>query len=225
MTLIVACGLAREARIIAGKDRDVFTVAGGGHGERLERELDEIAALFSGVILSSGVAGALDPSLKPGDLVIDGDPALVERLHRILPGAIVGPVIGQDIILATREQKRVLNTFAGALAVDMESHVAARVASRRRRPFAVLRAISDGVDEALPPAALVGMRPDGKVALGAVLASLARRPHQLPALLRTARHAGHAFRALARAHDALHRAGFDGSYPAPSDEMLGLKDV
>lgn len=226
MTLIVACGLVREARLIAGKGRDVFTVASGGDAKRLERELDKLATLFPGVILSSGVAGALDPALKPGDIVIDGHPPLVERLAAILPRAIVGAVIGQDTIIATREQKRALNRFAGAVAVDMESHVAARVAARRRLPFAILRVISDGVDDALPPAALVGMRADGKVAVGAVLGSLARNPRQLPALIRTGRHAGRAFRALGRAHEALARDGFDRlGANALTDEKLGLKDV
>ncbi|MBX9815337.1 MAG: phosphorylase, partial [Sphingomonas sp.] len=65
-------------------------------------------------------------------------------------------------------------------------------------PFAFARTISDRADESLPPAAQVGMRPDGKVALGRVLASLAARPGQLPELLRTAKSAGAAFKALER---------------------------
>jgi nucleoside phosphorylase len=57
--------------------------------------------------------------------------------------------------------KRALRAETGALAVDMESHVAARVAARRGLPFAVVRVISDSADEALPPAAQIGMKPDG----------------------------------------------------------------
>jgi len=209
VTLIVACGLTREAQVIARPGRDVLTVAGGGDSARLERELDRLAGIFPGVILSSGVAGALDSALRPGDLVIDGQPDLLDHLRHILPHAAVGAVIGSDSIVATPAHKRSLHRFAGALAVDMETHVAARVAGRRRLPFAVVRVISDSVDDALPPAALAGMRPDGGVALGAVLRSLFRQPRQLGALIRTGRHAGRAFRALARAHEALARAGFD----------------
>lgn len=218
VTLLVACGLIREARVIARPGRDVLTVAGGGDGVRLERELDRLATLFPGVILSSGVAGALDASLKPGDVVIDGQPDLLEHLRRALPDAVVGTVIGSDSIVATPAHKRSLHRFAGAVAVDMESHVAARVAARRGLPFAVVRAISDSVGEELPPAALAGMRPDGGIALGAVLASLARHPRQLGALIRTGRHAGRAVRALARAHKALAKAGFDRLTLAPRSD-------
>ena len=92
----------------------------------------------------------------------------------------------------------------------MESHIAARVAARHNLPFAILRTISDSADHALPPAALVGMKPDGGVALGAILASLARNPAQLPALIRTGREAGAAFSALRRALGALEALGIGG---------------
>ncbi len=74
----------------------------------------------------------------------------------------------------------------------------------------ILRTISDSADHALPPAALVGMKPDGGVALGAILASLARNPAQLPALIRTGREAGAAFSALRRALGALEALGIGG---------------
>ncbi len=51
------------------------------------------------------------------------------------------------------------------------------------------------------------MAPDGGMALGAVLISLARHPAQLPALIRTGRNAGIAFRVLAGVYDMLGRAG------------------
>jgi hypothetical protein len=69
--------------------------------------------------------------------------------------------------------------------------------------------ISDRAEDDLPPAALVGMRPDGGMALGAVLASLARAPRQLPALIRTGRQADQAFRGLKSAFEAIIRARID----------------
>jgi hypothetical protein len=82
----------------------------------------------------------------------------------------------------------------------MESHVVARVAERHGLPFATLRVISDRASESLPPAALCGMRSDGTMAIGPVLASLLRQPTQLPALVRTGWNAEQAFRALLRCH-------------------------
>jgi len=209
MSWIVACGLKREAELIR-RGGAFQIVAGGGDSARLEAELDDMAEMFPAVILSSGIAGALDPALKVGDVMLDGDRAVVESLRAILPEAVVGAVAGRDVMTPTVAGKRALRAETGALAVDMESHVAARVAARHGLPFAAVRVISDSAEEALPPAAQIGMKPDGGVALGAVLASLARNPAQLPALIRTGRHAGLAFRTLGRVHDALGRSGIFG---------------
>ncbi|MDB5715411.1 MAG: phosphorylase [Sphingomonadales bacterium] len=181
-------------------------VVGGGDAVQLEAEL-EAAAPGARVILSSGIAGAVAPGLNAGDVVISGSDGLVEVLRRILPDAQAGIVAGSDAIVATVAQKRALHECTGALTVDMESHIAARVAARHGLSFAALRVISDTVDETLPPAALVGMRPDGGMALGPVLASLVRHPDQLPALIRTGMSAERAFRSLKRCHDVLRRAG------------------
>ncbi|HEX7854540.1 MAG TPA: phosphorylase [Sphingobium sp.] len=207
MTLIVACGLKREARIIARPGRDVFTVAGGGMSARLESGLDDAAEMFPSIILSSGIAGALHPALKTGDIVIDGDEDVLEMLRPLFPEAMTGTIVGQDSICASVTAKRELRARTGAIAVDMETHVARRVAARRNLPFAALRIISDTSETTLPPATLVGMGPDGGMAIGPVLLSLARHPGQLPALIRAGRDAGQAFRALGRTHDTLARAG------------------
>ncbi|HYZ48765.1 MAG TPA: phosphorylase [Sphingomonas sp.] len=207
MTFIVACGLKREARLFG---RDVRAVAGGGDSSRLARELDALAAERPGVIVSSGLAGALDPALRPGDVVLGGDAGFAERVNAALPNAALGKIVGADKPVATGAEKRALRAASGAVAVDMESHVAERIARARGLPFGVIRVISDSADETLPPAAILGMAADGSVALRRVLASLARQPGQLPALIRTGRHAGRAFRGLGDVYDVLRRAGILG---------------
>ncbi|MBW8837155.1 MAG: hypothetical protein JF605_19450 [Burkholderia sp.] len=114
-----------------------------------------------------------------------------------LPGARFGDLLGSETMLTTMAAKREAHARSGALAVDMESQVAARTALRHGLRFAAARVISDAADRDLPAAVKVGMKPDGGMAIGAVLATLARDPAQLPALLRTAREAETAFRALA----------------------------
>ena len=216
----------------------VTVIAGGGDAARLERELDMLAGSAS-AILSSGLAGALDPALKVGDVVIgtecfsaaDRSPAeagvqlqqpdwapafagepeeersgtggLARKLSKLLIGVHIGLVAASDRPLAAAEAKAAVFAKSGALAVDMESHIAKQVAKRHGLPFAALRVISDPADTTLPPAALAGLRPDGGIAIGAVLTSLAQNPSQLPALIRTARDADKAFRALRRVHDML----------------------
>lgn len=220
MTLLIATGLRREARLMAGPG--IVVIAGGGDAARLELELERAAASAS-AILSSGLAGALDPVLKPGDIVIgacciddaDARPSpshgvngsFDRELRRHVPNAHVGLIWASDRPVATGAEKAQIYRETGALAVDMESHIAARVAAHHGLPFAVLRVISDAADMGLPPAALAGMRPDGGIALGAILGSLVRQPGQLPGLFRTARDAGHAFRILGRVHDVLRRGG------------------
>ncbi|HEY6578868.1 MAG TPA: hypothetical protein VIY09_06060, partial [Rhizomicrobium sp.] len=115
-----------------------------------------------------------------------------------IPGAVLAPVAGSDTMTADRDAKARLRAATGASAVDMESHVAARVARSRGFPFAALRVVSDGAQRTLPPAARVAMRPSGGIDIAAVLGSLLRSPLQLPALIRTAWEAEIAFAALFR---------------------------
>ncbi|MFC7736967.1 hopanoid-associated phosphorylase [Roseomonas sp. GCM10028921] len=201
--VLLATGLLREARILAGPG--VTVVAGGGDHARLEAALDRLAPGARG-ILSMGIAGALAPGLRPGDWVVADngtDPGWVARLAALLPGARSGPILGVEAMVAEAAEKAALHRATGALAVDMESHVAARVARLHNLPFAAARAISDAADRTLPPAARVGMRPDGGMDLPAVLSALARDPRQIPALIRTGWEAERGFRALLRGCDRL----------------------
>jgi adenosylhomocysteine nucleosidase len=204
---IAVTGLNREARLLAGAH--VRAIAGGGDKVRLERELNDLCAAASGVI-SIGLGGALAEDLEPGDWVvaarigdIETDEAWTHRLLAALPGARLGVIAGSDVMVADAAAKAALHAATGALAVDMESHIAARVAQRHGLPFAAARTISDGADRALPRAAQAGMRPDGGMDVGAVLAALARRPAELPALIRTGLEAETAFRALLRGRQLL----------------------
>jgi hypothetical protein len=209
VTLVVACGLKREERIIGRPGRDIFVVVGGGVADQLEADLDGQAELFPGIVMSAGIAGALDPTLRCGDVVIDGHPDLVAKLHSAMPRARHGAVAGSDTIIATVAQKKAMAATTGAIAVDMETHIARRVAERKDLPFVALRVISDDAASSLPPAALVGMRPDGGMALGPVLWSLARKPGQLRALIRTGNQASRAFKSLDLAFSDIVAAGFD----------------
>jgi hopanoid-associated phosphorylase len=209
--ILAAAGLQRERRIVAGPG--IETVAGGGDHERLEAALETGAASARGII-SIGIAGGLAPGLRSGDWVladsvlVDGQPLAAdarwtERLANRLPGAARGLLLGVDTIVADVAQKAALHRTTGALAVDMESHVAARVAARHRLPFAIARVVCDPVHRALPPAARIGMKPGGRMDLPAVLRSLLAQPGQLPALIVTAWEAERSFRSLLRGHRRL----------------------
>lgn len=209
--ILAVTGLKRERRILAGPGIEV--VAGGGDQARLELMLERLAPGMQGVI-SIGIAGALASGLLPGRWVVatavsdrgaalPTDPAWTDRLLSRLPAPERGVLLGVDAVAATAAQKAELCRTSMAIAVDMESHIAARVAHRHRLPFVAARVVSDAAHRTLPPAARIGMRSDGSVNLPAVLGSLLRAPWQLPALIRTGLEAETAFRALFRGHRLL----------------------
>lgn len=208
--VLAVCGLVAEERLVAGPG--IRTLASGG---RIDTLAARIAASLDGVagLVSVGVAGALEPSLRPGHLLVasrvvdrdatyDADPAWLAALARRLS---VRPVVvaGGDRIVATREEKRALGASTGAAAVDMESHVVARIAQEHGLPFAVLRAITDPAETTLPSAARLAMRPDGGIDGFGVFRSILREPGQLPALIRLGRDQAKALDALRDGLDAL----------------------
>lgn len=204
--IIAAVGLERERRIVDGPG--VEAIAGGGDKARLETLLEARGPRASGII-SIGIAGGLAARLRTGDWVLadgvlaDGEMMPTEdswtrRLATRLPEAARGSLLGADAIVADSDEKADLHRTTGALAVDMESHVAARVAQRHGLPFAIARVVSDPAQRTLPPAVRVAMKPDGRVDLAAVLRSLLTHPAQLPTLIRTGRDAEQAFRSLLR---------------------------
>jgi adenosylhomocysteine nucleosidase len=209
VTVLAVTGLSKEAGIVGVAG--VIAVAGGGDSDGLKAKLDALHGDISGVI-SIGLAGALSPLLKIGDVVIadqvitgaenwDCHEGWRVRLMSRLVQAHQGQVFGSDLIIEKAETKIGLHQATGALAVDMESQVAARFAQARNLPLAALRVISDDATHILPPAAMVAMKPDGGIALGRVLGSLLRHPLQLPSLIRTARGSNKAFAELLRCLD------------------------
>jgi hopanoid-associated phosphorylase len=208
--LIAVVGMTREAKILAG----ATVLIGGGCAAPLAAALqDELSQGVAGVI-SFGLCGALDPSLKVGDVVVgesvadpdDSFPADADWAQRIVqgvPGAKLGVFARAEEVVGSPEEKAQLRRRTGAAAVDLESYVVARLARWFGAPFAILRAVSDTADRALPHAARVGLGADGRPAIGPVLASLRSNPWQIGSLVRTALEAEDAFHALERARQAL----------------------
>ncbi len=218
--LLVITGLRREAQVAAGEG--VVTLCSGGDTKLLRERL---SSFFSagmsggqiGGILSFGLAGGLAPHLQPGDIVIASHVVAGNERHDAHTGwhdAVVssladaitvhrGAIAGSGTVLTNAAHKSALHASSGALAVDMESHIAAAYAREHNLPFAAIRAISDPVTRSLPDIASNALTPDGDVALGRVIGGLLRQPGQLPALMAAGRDSGRAFSALSRVRGLL----------------------
>ena len=217
--VIAASGLRAEARI-AARSGGVRAVAGGSDTARLDDVARQLAAQGAEAIISFGIAAGLAPQYSAGACLIgrevvfagdsySADPAWTASIKKLVGSADVVRIAGVDRPLAQPTEKQALRMATGAAAADMESHLVARTAAELALPFAILRVIADPAERELPAAALAGMRADGGINVGAVLASLARSPRQLPALIRLAAEAGRARAALLRCSDRLGpRLGF-----------------
>lgn len=119
------------------------------------------------LLVSWGLAGALDPRVAPGTVVVPrrvlvsgGEPlavdtALHSSLEPLADDFVVeyGDLLSVPVVLESPAAKRAAAAATRAVAVDMESAAIAAVAARAGVPFVVLRAVVDGADDALPAGA------------------------------------------------------------------------
>ena len=210
----IICGLKSEAQAVAAVV-DSAKIRVGVSGANAARA-EEIAQGFCGegatAIVSIGVSGGLDPALQPGDLIFgrhvigddgaryDCDPHLSDVLRDDLASrnAKTGALFGSDDIIESAARKAALFQTHGCLAVDMESHGAARAASQHKVPFLAIRAIADPADRALPKAALGAVAPDGSTLVLKTLGAALRDPKQFPELLKLGADSAAATKTLSR---------------------------
>jgi hypothetical protein len=213
-SVLVVCGLKREAAILAGPGR--ATVC--GDARTLRARLAEAAGLSPSLVISWGLCGGLDPRLRPGDLILgaeivsDGevirtDQAATSTLEKRLVNAgsrvVVERLTTADAPVLTAAAKAELRRAARAAAVDMESLTAGRFAVERRIPFAILRAVADPAERDLPLLVLKAVDSDGGVDVLALIGGLVRFPGQFAGLRAAALDSRAAFQALNRCRGLL----------------------
>ena len=201
----VICGLKSEsAAVAASVDTSKICIGvSGANAARAEELAKEFCDEGASAIISVGVSGGLDPALMPGDLVIgetvitdDGsvyasDRNLLRAINSVHPDKSGEPelnkmasLFGADFIIDSASKKSELFANHSAVAVDMESHGAARAAAHAGVPFLAIRAIADPADRALPKAALGAVAPDGSTRVMATLGAALRDPKQFPELMK-----------------------------------------
>ena len=207
--VLIVTGLVQEARIAAGPGMTV--ICSSSDPQQLRALLTVFDPTTIRGVISFGVAGGLDPTLKSGDVVVAtevlaGDTRWLaglalneEVIATVALGrrrVVRGSLAGAEQVIAARSVKAALRSETGAAAVDMESHIAAAYAARVGLPFAALRVISDPASRALPPLAMAAIKPNGDIDLRKVLRGVARNPLTLRDLVWTGLDFNRALRSL-----------------------------
>lgn len=205
----IVTGLAFEAAILnqqfkskqPGTERPDIRIAGA---DAARAHLAARAMIDSGAtaLMSFGIAGALDPKLVPGDLVIasgiigpDGETVSVDspwaaRLTRLVESqcrVISADLAGSGGRVATTAEKDEMFRATGAIAVDMESFAVGQAARDGGATFCAVRAIADPAQREIPSWAAGAISSTGKTRPMAVLTGMFSRSGQIGNLARLAR--------------------------------------
>jgi adenosylhomocysteine nucleosidase len=161
-----------------------------------------LALVDAGVsaLMTFGMAGGLDPALKPGSVVIpreliaaDGARYAACQAWREHVAAAVSPLcavtegnlLTSTHALETPADKAAAFRNSGAAAVDMESAAVAEVAAKHNLPFIAVRVIVDTAADALPRAVVAASRA-GRVRFTRLIGGLIVAPREIISLLRLA---------------------------------------
>lgn len=114
------------------------------------------------IVVQFGLAGALKPHLKTGDIIlttrclhsenekVDLEKSILQKAENILKKMDLhferGPLFTSSIILENQEKKLQAGDKTGALAVDMETFFLARFCREKQLPFLSARVIFDPLD-------------------------------------------------------------------------------
>lgn len=175
-------GLTFYTGTLAGKNV-VMTVCGEGKVNAALSAEAMILRYAPTLLINTGVAGALSPTLSVPDVAIatavcqhdyDISPLGYEKGQVLFPGGSAvyfeadaaavrafaaaadaagvhteqGVIASGDVFVADGELKAAIRQRFSAIACEMEGGAIGHVAYLNRTPFAVLRAISDGADDA-----------------------------------------------------------------------------
>jgi adenosylhomocysteine nucleosidase len=160
-------------------------------------------------VLSIGWAGALQETLRRGDLVVANVVVDARTGERFVLAERERPVVAvsSPVVAGVAEKRRLAATYNGTL-VDMEGATVARLAAMRGIPACCIKVITDEVTAPLPEMAPY-IDEHGQMRMAAFVAHVLVRPHHWPGLVRLGVASTKAAKKLDAAVDALLHAGTD----------------
>jgi len=224
-TVGVITGLQSEAdclRNIATELNLKILVSGVSpiRAEALARQLGESRC---DLLVSFGIAGALRPGIKTGDLLV---PATIKQKgggshatdNHIRAGLLQAAraalsdlavfddvLLGSDTLIGAETEKLSAGEEYAAAAADMESHRIAMAAAAHGLPLIAVRAVLDDVATELPGFVNSWVTPEGKPDYAKVLAGAVLKPWNIPKLASLAILSRTAHRSLRRVAPLLGR--------------------
>ncbi len=193
-----------------------------GHGNA-EHATNTLLAGDADHIISFGMAGAISPLLKPGDLLLpekvlmNGDTFdihsplrehLQEQALRDGMRVSTSPLLSVNRVLTSSPEKETLSRQTGGSAVDMETAIIIKQARGKKIPAFAVRIIIDPLELKIPELALKHTNEFGELRTPSLLMALLRAPDQIPALIQIAR-------AHSRATKTMRRIGREIMQTAP----------
>ncbi len=195
-----------SGRLLPGLAADLddrFTLILGGMGPaRAARAAEKMIREGARAVISIGMAGALQPGLSPGDVLLpervadaggclnttqSWHAAILERLADTTLTVHGGLLQSLASVLGSASAKAEYGRSTGAIAVDMESAAIVQTAHRHGVPAVVVRVVVDPVEVNLPREILEQLDPYGSIRINRVLSAIGGRPALVPDMIRLAR--------------------------------------
>lgn len=129
----------------------IVLVCGGIGAEPARRAAEAVISLHDPeIVYSVGFAGALDPTLKVGDMIRPSKVINANDGSSVAIDGGSGALVSFASVANPQQKAKLWDSFA-AQAVDMEAAAVARAAEARGKAFAAIKVISDASDFELPP--------------------------------------------------------------------------
>ncbi|MDD5036116.1 MAG: phosphorylase [Methylococcaceae bacterium] len=211
-----------EGDCLSLQDGCLLTLSGAGP-KAAERAVARLVDSGASALISWGCAAALDPTLRPGDLLLpgrilgeDGSAMATEtgwrdRLAARLEDRVNlyhGDLAESSGIVATASAKQSIFEATGAWGLDMESAAAARATRRHRLPFLAIRSIVDPAGVSIPPSVQSAFDENGVLQVPKMLGQALLRPGDFLGIIQLGRHFSASLKTLSKTAATAREYGF-----------------